>query len=154
MAKFRFDSLLKIREAERQDKKNALLEAQNELQEIQGRVELCRYELVESQNELRRLYEANSVSPLELQQQRKIHENLRAKYQKLCQGLEKITIKLEERRIELKEAVKEVKTLEMLKEKMEQRQFNQDKHRSNKEIDDLAIQQKNIEMQITGNKQT
>ena len=154
MAKFRFDSLLKIREAERQDKKNALLEAQNELQEIQGRVELCRYELVESQNELRQLYEANSVSPLELQQQRKIHENLRAKYQKLCQGLEKITIKLEERRIELKEAVKEVKTLEMLKEKMEQRQFNQDKHRSNKEIDDLAIQQKNIEMQITGNKQT
>ena len=56
--------------------------------------------------------------------------------------------------IYIKEAVKEVKTLEMLKEKMEQRQFNQDKHRSNKEIDDLAIQQKNIEMQITGNKQT
>ncbi len=145
MAKYRFESLLKIREAESQEKKNALLETQSQLQSTRERLENCLQKITQSQEETRLLYLKNQVTPQELRQQRKFHETLVAQHQAILLEIETLETILEKRRIELQNVVKEVKTLEMLKEKKERRLLEEDKRRTNKELDDLAIQQKTLE---------
>ena len=54
---------------------------------------------------------------------------------------------MEEKRRELDEAVKEVKVLKTLKEKTEERRLEEERRRSDKELDEIATQQKMLERQ-------
>ena len=149
MSKFRFETLLKIRASERDDKKNALLEIRQILttraQEV-ARLEARRDELHEESRRLRRETEFLRSSQLrQIQASRDACIDALARARRL---LEEATREEESRRAELDEAVKNVKILENLKEKLEERDKEEERRRSDKETDELTTQKTALERQL------
>ena len=146
-SKFRFESLLKIRETERNEKKNAFLEAQNAVQEIQAVIDQCKLELASNQETVRNQRSSTILTSDELCQQQRFHNLLLSRLQKLEHKLDSVSEQVEKKRNELDEAIKEVKILQTLKEKTEERRLEEERRRSDKEMDELATQKKMLERQ-------
>lgn len=147
MTKFRFEGLLKIRETERNEKKNALLSAQSKLREAKVLMESREQRVAESLEETRRLHTAQPLNPETLQRQERFHKKLVEELEEAKRNVELRLAELEEKRRELDEAVKEVKVLKTLKEKTEERRLEEERRRSDKELDEIATQQKMLERQ-------
>lgn len=137
MKKFRFDSLLKIRENIRDEKKMALeilLNAQSEL-----------HKKIDAQNRFIRqhidrwkLEQKGTVLPELLIQFRNHQEYLKSVLKTLQQQLSDLNAEIEEKRIELNEANQDVKVLENLKEKINERNQESAKRLEQKEQDEMA----------------
>lgn len=147
MAKFRFEGLLKIRETERNEKKNALLLAQSKLREAKILMESREHRVAESLEETRRLHTVQPLNPEMLRSQERFHKTLVEQLEESKRDVELRLAEMEEKRRELDEAVKEVKVLKTLKEKTEERRLEEERRRSDKELDEIATQQKMLERQ-------
>lgn len=146
MSKFRFEGLLKIREAEMHEKQAAFLKVQTLVKEVQQKIEICKQDLYQNQQEIRkRRSNVSSFSTDELLHSRRFHAQLNQNLQFLQQDLEQLLEEEMLKREEFQEAIKEVKTLQILKEKLETRLTEEEKRRTDKEMDALAIQQEMLE---------
>lgn len=145
MSKFRFESLLKIREAERNEKKNAFLEAESRRQQALTILETLDQELTRSQEESRRARESSAINTVELKRFQAIRIQLADKRQKAQEELKRLTEESEAKRSELNTAIKDVKILQALKDKMEERDLEEERRQSEKTMDELATQQKALE---------
>ncbi len=149
MSKFRFETLLKVRASERDDKKNALLEIRRILEERAQEVAMLKARRGELQEESRRLRRETVF--LRSSQLRRIQATRDACVDALavaCRRLEEATLEEESRRAELDEAVKNVKILEKLKEKLEERDREEERRRSDKETDELTNQKTALERRL------
>lgn len=145
MSDFRFESLLKVKELERDEKKTALLRARAARQEAFARVEECELELVANQREIRTRRTTRAMSSSEARRLNEYHNLLREKKQNAEKELLVCVEDEERKQKELDEIVKEVRILQNLKEKQSERRFEEEKRRSDKEIDELVAQQKSLE---------
>lgn len=143
---FRFESLLKIRENERNKKKNAFLEAQAALQNMQEKVRQCKLRLKANLTALRAQREL-STNADELRRQQRFHTSLLDTVREAELELSYLSELAEQKRNELNEAIKEVKILQALKEKTEERRLEEERRRSDKEVDELTTQQEALERQ-------
>ncbi|MDO4586364.1 MAG: flagellar export protein FliJ [Planctomycetia bacterium] len=137
MKKFRFDSLLKIRENIRDEKKMALeilLNAQSEL-----------HKKIDNQNRFIcqhidrwKQEQKGTVLPELLIQFRNHLEHLKSVQKKLQQQLNDLNAEIEGKRIELNEANQDVKVLENLREKINEKNQEKTKRLEQKELDEMA----------------
>ena len=146
-SKFRFESLLKVRENERNEKKNAFLEAQAAVQKIQERIRQYKEELEANQETIRAQRASSTTNAEELRQQQRFHTLLLDRLQKTTEELITLSELAEQKRNELNEAIKEVKILQTLKEKTEERRLDDERRRSDKEADELTTRQEALERQ-------
>ncbi len=146
-SKFRFESLLKVRENERNEKKNAFLEAQAAVQKIQERIRQYKIELEANQETIRAQRASSTTNAEELRQQQRFHTLLLDRLQKTTEELITLSELAEQKRNELNEAIKEVKILQTLKEKTEERRLDDERRRSDKEADELTTRQEALERQ-------
>ena len=143
---FRFESLLKIRENERNKKKNAFLEAQTAIQNMRERVDQCKRKLEASQAAIR-AQRASSTNADELCRQQRFHTSLLERLREAELKLSSLSELAEQKRNELNEAIKEVKVLQTLKEKTNERRLEEERRRSDKEVDELTTQQEALDRQ-------
>ena len=145
MGRFRFESLLKLREAARDEKKNAFLEIEDqrrkafdELAELDAAI-LCERETSRRSRENVNINEGD----LRFAQERRI--KLSSKRKQLKAQLDALTRETEKKRQDFNVAVKEVKILQNLKDRTEEREMEEANRRSTKTIDELASQHKTYE---------
>jgi len=149
LSKFRFETLLKIRTSERNDKKNALLEIRQTRENCAAEVARLEARRDELQAESRRLrLESAVLSSSQLRQNQLLRDSCLRSLEVARQELERATIEEESRRAELDEAVRGVKILENLKEKLEDREKERERRRSDKETDELTTQKTAIKRQL------
>lgn len=140
--KFRFDALLKIRENEQNVKKDAFLAAQRRSQEALDALETLERALETERNESRTFRTGAALDPNALRTRQETRRRLlerRDEAQKLYRLLAEET---EIKREELNEAIKETKILQKLKEKSEERFFEKEQKRAQKELDEQTTRQK------------
>ncbi len=140
--KFRFDSLLKIRETEQNAKKEAFLAAERRSQDALAALETLERALAEERNESRTFRTGAALDPTAL---RVRQEGRRRLLEQRDEAKKLADILLEEteiKREELNEAIKETKILQKLKEKNEERRLEEERKHAQKELDELAARQK------------
>ncbi|MBR4834328.1 MAG: flagellar FliJ family protein [Thermoguttaceae bacterium] len=140
--KFRFDALLKIRETEQNEKKEAFLAAERRSQDALAALETLEQALAEERNESRAFRTGAALDPTSLRARQEGRRRLlerRDEAQKLYDILAEET---EIKREELNEAIKETKILQKLKEKNEERRLEEERKRAQKELDEQAARQK------------
>ncbi|MGI6401355.1 MAG: flagellar FliJ family protein [Thermoguttaceae bacterium] len=145
MGNFRFESLLKLRTAERDEKKSAFLDAERRRQDASETLDALDKELTRSQDASRRAREAPTLDPAELLRFQAVRIQLTEKRKETLALLQRLTDEVEAKRLELNVAIKEVKILQNLKKKNQERRIVEERRRSEKKLDDLATQQKNLE---------
>ncbi|MBQ9873856.1 MAG: hypothetical protein IJM30_05285 [Thermoguttaceae bacterium] len=147
MEKFRFESLLKIRESERDEKKSAYLEAQRRVLDSRELVKQRDRALRECQEETRASRIGGNYSADDARNARVFSKRLLD----LKDAAEReLVLKIEEeerRREEFDLALKECKILQALKEKWEERDSDEERRSADKEMDELATRQKALERQ-------
>lgn len=143
-SKFRFESLLNIRRAEMHEQEAIFHSLQKDVQKAQTHLENCRKDFNNSLESLRLLYTSNTITSNDLHQHLIFHETLSFRLQKAQQTVIDRTHELETQRALFEEKIKEVKTLESLKAKNEQRWNEEVKRKSSIEMDELATHRKTI----------
>lgn len=146
MSKFRFESLLKLRESERDEKKNAFLEAEERRLLTIDALAALKRELEVSQEESRRARAADT--PLQSTELRRFQESriqITEKIQQTQERLDAVTRETESKREELNAALKEVKILQSLKEKTLEHEMEEERRQAAKKLDEIASQQKTQE---------
>ena len=147
MATFRFEKLLKLRETERNDAKNAFLEAESRRRDAQSRLEEIERELIAERDEARRTREMGALDATALQSRQRFRDQLLEKRNVAEETLAALTSEAEEKRAKLNDAIKEVKILENLKDKTLERELENAKRKDDKATDDLTNQLESIERQ-------
>lgn len=147
MATFRFEKLLKLRETERNDAKNAFLEAESRRRDAQSRLEEIERELIAERDEARRTREMGALDAIALQSRQRFRDQLLEKRNVAEETLAALTSEAEEKRAKLNDAIKEVKILENLKDKTLERELEDAKRKDDKATDDLTNQLESIERQ-------
>lgn len=145
MSKFRFEALLKLREAERDEKKHAFLEAESSRQLAQKQLETLEQELIHCQEESRRARESSTINPIELKRFQAVRSQLSDERQRAQEHLKRMAEESETKRSELNSAIKDVKILQALKDKTEERELEEERRKSEKNMDELATHQKALE---------
>lgn len=147
MANFRFDKLLKLRETERNEAKNAFLDAQSLRHDAERRLAEIDAQLEAERADTRRAREVGAIGALELQHRQRFRERLLAERAEAHSRLDALAQDAESKRAKLNDAIKEVKILENLKDKTLERELEDAKRRDEKASDDLANQLESVERQ-------
>lgn len=145
MGRFRFESLLKLREAARDEKKNAFLEVEDRRRKASDELAELDEEILREREVSRRSRENVNINEgdLKFAQERLI--KLSSKRRQLKELLETLDREAEQTRQDFNIAIKEVKILQNLKDKTEEHEMEEANRLSTKAIDELASQQKTYE---------
>lgn len=149
MAQFRFETLLKIRESERDSKKDEYLDAENRRLACAALLDSLGRELEALQNESRNS-RVGVFNPQLIARNIDYREKIAAKFEETSRSLNSLTEEAERLNQELNEAIKEVKVLENLKEREAERSLDESRRRHNKEMDEIAGRQKELERRRGG----
>ncbi len=149
MAQFRFETLLKIRESERDSKKDEYLDAENRRLACAALLDSLGRELEALQNESRNS-RVGVFNPQLIARNIDYREKIVAKFEETLRSLNSLTEEAERLNQELNEAIKEVKVLENLKEREAERSLDESRRRHNKEMDEIAGRQKELERRRGG----
>ena len=152
--KFRFDSLLKIRENEQNAKKEAFLAAQRRSQEALDALETLEQALEAERNDSRTFRTGAALDPNALRARQETRRRLLERRDEAQKIYDLLAEETEIKREELNEAIKETKILQKLKEKDEERRLDEEKKRTQKEIDEEAARQKIFERRHRSNETT
>ena len=145
MGKFRFETLLKLREATQDEKKNAFLDAEKRRKKASEELAALDQEIFRERETSRQARENVVISNEELRfsQERRIRLSLKRKQTQ--ERLNELTEEAENKRLELDTAMREVKILQNLKDKAEERETEEAKRLETKTLDELAARQKTHE---------
>lgn len=146
---FRLDKFLKLREAERDSKKIIFLSAQNLVHESQNQLQTCMENLTRNHEETRQIRSSPILDANELKQRNFFHSRLSTHFEEVQNKLLTNQANADLKQSELNEAVKNVKVLQTLKEKNNERYLEETRHRSDRNTDELTSQQKFLEHQKT-----
>jgi len=146
MGKFRFESLLKIREATRDEIKSAFLDVENQRRKASDELAKLNQEIVNEREISRRSRKNAEILKDDLRLSQERRDKLSVKRKQALTILESLDEELEKKRQELNAAIKEVKILQNLKDKTEEREIEEAKRLTTKAIDELTSQQKAYEL--------
>lgn len=146
MGKFRFESLLKIREATRDEIKSAFLDVENQRRKASDELAKLNQEIVNEREISRRSRKNAEILKDDLRLSQERRDKLSVKRKQALTILESLDEKLEKKRQELNAAIKEVKILQNLRDKTEEREIEEAKRLTTKAIDELTSQQKAYEL--------
>ena len=146
MGKFRFESLLKIREATRDEIKSAFLDVENQRRKASDELAKLNQEIVNEREISRRSRKNAEILKDDLRLSQERRDKLSVKRKQALTILESLDEELEKKRQELKAAIKEVKILQNLRDKTEEREIEEAKRLTTKAIDELTSQQKAYEL--------
>ncbi len=141
---FRFENLLHLRECIRDQKKNELLVLLN------SRVKILdeKSELEQTIEELQdRRRQSQKEGPIDMSEQIQYSNHLdwlKKKRTELLNQLNSIDKYIEEKRSELEAAMQEVKIMENLREKDEEKKEEQVRRSENNQMDELQINRRNL----------
>lgn len=152
--KFRFDALLKIRENEQNAKKDAFLAAQRRSQEAFDALETLEHALDAERNDSRAFRTGAALDPNALRARQETRRRLLERRDEAQKIYDILVEETEIKREELNEAIKETKILQKLKEKDEERRLDEEKKRTQKELDEEATRQKIFERRRRENAKT
>ncbi|MDO5308069.1 MAG: flagellar export protein FliJ [Planctomycetia bacterium] len=140
MEQFRFESLLKLRESERDEKKLALVAFQKSLDQASERLASLEAQIKESLAQSRSVRTQATVTAQVLRNRQASHNALLQRRKEALRELQLLQEEFHAKCEELTEVSKEVKALTTLKEKEEARRQEALLKRANKELDDYSIQ--------------
>ena len=146
MGKFRFESLLKIREATRDEIKSAFLDVENQRRKASDELAKLNQEIVNEREISRRSRKNAEILKDDLRLSQERRDKLSVKRKQALTILESLDEELEKKRQELNAASKEVKILQNLRDKTEEREIDEAKRLTTKAIDELTSQQKAYEL--------
>ena len=146
MGKFRFESLLKIREATRDEIKSAFLDVENQRRKASDELAKLNQEIVNEREISRRSRKNAEILKDDLRLSQERRDKLSVKRKQALTILESLDEELEKKRQELNAAIKEVKILQNLRDKTEEREIEEAKRLTTKAIDELTSQQKAYEL--------
>ncbi len=146
MGKFRFESLLKIREATRDEIKSAFLDVENQRRKASDELAKLNQEIVNEREISRRSRKNAEILKDDLRLSQDRRDKLSVKRKQALTILESLDEELEKKRQELNAAIKEVKILQNLRDKTEEREIEEAKRLTTKAIDELTSQQKAYEL--------
>ena len=146
MGKFRFESLLKIREATRDEIKSAFLDVENQRRKASDELAKLNQEIVNEREISRRSRKNAEILKDDLRLSQERRDKLSVKRKQALTILESLDEELEKKRQEHNAAIKEVKILQNLRDKTEEREIEEAKRLTTKAIDELTSQQKAYEL--------
>ena len=146
MGKFRFESLLKIREATRDEIKSAFLDVENQRRKASDELAKLNQEIVNEREISRRSRKNAEILKDDLRLSQERRDKLSVKRKQALTILESLDEELEKKRQELNAAIKEVKILQNLRDKTEEREIEEAKRLTTTAIDELTSQQKAYEL--------
>ena len=152
--KFRFDALLKIRENEQNAKKDAFLAAQRRSQDALDLLETLEQALNAERNASRTFRTGAALDPNALRARQETRRRLLERRDEAQKTYVLLAEETEIKREELNEAIKETKILQKLKEKEEERRLDEERKRTQKELDEEAARQKIFERRQRSNAET
>jgi len=136
--KFRLATLLRLREAARDERRTQLAEAYRVDDILQQRLRRVRAEIDQLRAECRRVAGPGTVDIDRLVESQRYELSLRAQQQQLLRQREAVTAEIERRRAALVEANREVRVLENLREKQAARYQQEENRREIKRLDEVA----------------
>jgi flagellar FliJ protein len=136
--RFRLATLMKLREATRDDRRRSLAKALEALQILQGRIAGVQAEQRQLIEECRSRAHAGAVDVDELLHLHRYQWQLKQDELVLHEQMRKVSDEVEKRRLALVEADRQVKTLEKLRERqLERYRFEQDRREAIR-LDEIA----------------
>lgn len=145
MEKRRLEKLLKIREAERDVKRNALLDVENRLRQTLETLESIEDEIMLNRSDSRAARQSSAINSSQLKRFQSLRDRLSEKKTRFQNELTRLNDERETRRAELYDALKAVKTLQKLKEKNEEREREEENRRAIKTQDETTIRRNSLE---------
>jgi len=136
---FRLATLLRIREATRDERRVALAETQRADAELQNRLEHLAGEQNNLAKEQRKMIEPGAIDMANLIKVDLYAETLRSEETELRERRKTLAIEIERRRQTLIEADREVQTLEKLRENQLQTHRQDAQHQEHKQLDEAAM---------------
>ena len=142
MGKFRFETLLKLREATRDEKKNALLDAEQRRKNTSDELVKLDQEILRERETLRRARGNDTIPKEELLFSQELRIRLFSKRREIQGRLSALVEEVENKRHEFNAAIREVKILQNLKDKIEDREMEEAKRLAKKTMDELTTSHK------------
>ncbi len=142
MGKFRFETLLKLREATRDEKKNALLDAEQRRKNTSDELVKLDQEILRERETLRRSRGNDAIPKEELLFSQELRIRLFSKRREIQERLSALVEEVENKRHEFNAAIREVKILQNLKDKIEDREMEEAKRLAKKTMDELTTSHK------------
>lgn len=146
-AKFRFESLLRIREAAQAEKKEEFLTAQSRLQTARNEYETLERRLQAAQEEAKAARAAGTLDVGSLRRRQTYRAALVERLEEAARRVQELNAASEIKRGELNDAIRETKILQKLKEKQENERLEAERRRGQKNADESATRQKIFELQ-------
>ncbi len=146
-AKFRFESLLRIREAEQAEKKEEFLAAQSRLQAARNEFATLERRLRAAQEEAKASRAAGTLDVGALRRRQAYRAALVERLDETARFVQELKNEAEIKRGELNDAIRETKILQKLKEKQENERLEIERRRGQKIADETATRQKIFERQ-------
>ena len=142
MGKFRFETLLKLREATRDEKKSAFLDAERRRKKASDELVKLDQEISRERETSRHARENIAIPKEELRFSQELRMRLFSKRKESQECLNALIEEVENKRQEFNVAIKEVKILQNLKDKIEDREMEEAKRLATKTMDELTAQHK------------
>lgn len=139
--KFRLATLLRIREATRDQRRGALAEAYRVDELLRGQLEQNENELEQLKSHCRRVVGPGEVNVDRLAEAQRYELTLRRQEAHILRQREAVAHEIERRRQALIEADREVRVLEKLREKQAESHRREEEYREAKRLDEVAQQQ-------------
>jgi len=136
--KFRLATLLRLREAARDERRTQLAEAYRVDDVLQQRLSRVREEMDRLREQCRRAAGPGTVDIDRLVESQRYELSLRAQQHQLLRQREALAAEIERRRAALVEANREVRVLENLREKQAARYQQEENRREIKRLDEVA----------------
>jgi len=143
--KFRFDTLLKIRENLRDEKKGELLALQKTLDILEKERQEWSEKIAAHLLEWKTAQKENHVSVDILIQHQNYHRYLTDQLVALNKKIEQTAYDVEQKHTELNDAVRDVKILEKLREKKQIQQTESEQRKVEKQMDEFVSQEKTFQ---------
>lgn len=137
--RFRLETLKKIREGERDERRRRLAEALQALQIVEQKRQELRAEAARVQEQTRRASQPGTVDVNALISQQRYALLLSAQGQQLQEQAARIEDEIERRRAALVEADRQVRVLEKLRERQLAAFLEQQEKRDQKQMDEIAL---------------
>jgi flagellar protein FliJ len=139
--KFRLTTLLKLREAERDERRGQLAQAYRADEVLSDMLEQTRSELNSQKERRRKNAEPGVIDIDRLIEAQRYEIILKVKHGQICEQRERLAAEIERRRVALLAANREVRVLDKLRERQLE-QHNQAENRADiKRLDEIALLQ-------------
>ena len=137
---FRLATLLRLRQAARDERRLQLAESQRADQELHDRLETLKTQRKQLQNECREAAGPGRVNLARLVEAHHFDAALRLEEMEMKQRRRALAVEIEQRRQSLVEADRDVQSLEKLHDGQWQNYYQEENRRENKRLDEAAIQ--------------